>query len=163
LSRREGRRPCYEGSGTEWTRVSSGTGYRLPTEAEWEFACRAGTATEYSFGDDEAMLPEYAVFNKRYTQDDSHTELCGGKLPNAWGIFDMHGNVTEWCHDLYGRYSPEPGMDPLGATMASERVHRGGWWADSPRSCRSAYRTFFQPILRFHSHGFRVAAVPSGE
>ncbi len=157
LSRREGRRPCYEGLGTGWKLVSSGTGYRIPTEAEWEYACRAGTSTEYCFGDAETLLPQYAVFNA------SHAEACGEKLPNAWGLFDLHGNVYEWCYDGFGNYSAEPAENPTGNSMASGRVFRGGGWSYAGWRCRSAGRSGFVPGLRDFNQGFRLAAVPSRE
>ncbi len=155
LSRREGHIPCYEGSDRDWKLVSSGTGYRLPTEAEWEYACRAGTTTEYCYGDAVSMLPEYAVFLA------SHAELCGSKFPNAWGLFDMYGNVYEWCWDWYDRdyYNNSPTDDPTGPERASARVFRGGGWNSSGRHCRSAYRNIYTPDFRNSFSGFRVATV----
>lgn len=151
LSRREGRTPCYENSGEDWTWISTATGYRLPTEAEWEYACRAGTTTQYGFGEDDSLLPAYAVFHS------SHAERCGSKLPNAWGLFDMHGNVNEWCWDWKGPYSIEPVNDPIGIDKATHRVYRSGSWFNDSFSCRSAFRSIGTPEARFYYYGFRVA------
>ena len=93
-----------------WRLVADATGYRLPTEAEWEYACRAGTTTEFASGSDEEMLRKYAVFQA------SRTASAGSKLPNGWGLFDMHGNVWEWCWDGYREYDAKsPAVDPTGA------------------------------------------------
>ena len=134
LSRKEGRTPCYERTGKKektgnaeneaWRLVADATGYRLPTEAEWEYACRAGTTTEFASGSDEEILRKYAVFQA------SRTAPCGSKLPNGWGLFDMHGNVWEWCWDGYGQYDAKsPAVDPTGATGVPSRVIRGGGWS----------------------------------
>jgi formylglycine-generating enzyme required for sulfatase activity len=153
LSRWEGLTPCYEGSETDWKLVSSGTGYRLPTEAEWEYACRAGTTTEYGIGDSESLLPQYAVFTT------SRAEGCGSKRPNGWGLFDMHGNVSEWCADWYGKYSAELAVDPKGIDMAEDRVLRGGGSNCAVWLCRSSGRNWGAPADRMDVRGFRVAAV----
>jgi formylglycine-generating enzyme required for sulfatase activity len=120
--------------------------FRLPTEAEWEWACRAGTKTRFCCGDDEARLGEYAW----YKANSSPPRPVGEKLPNAWGLYDCHGNVCEWCSDELGRYSsnPWPGnfrwmRDPKGPTSGQgvRRVRRGGAWHDAPAFCRSAERS----------------------
>ena len=136
-------------------------GGRLPTEAEWEYACRAGTITEYSFGDDAKDLGEYAWFGDN---SDGHTQPVGAKKPNPWGLYDMHGNVWEWCQDGFdsGYYAKSPRDDPPGPPKASRRVIRGGGWADVAEGCRSAYRCASEPAYRFGDLGFRVAAVPLG-
>ena len=147
---------------------SDGTGYRLPTEAEWEYACRAGAHTEYCWGNDSASLGRYAVFAV------DRAEKCGSRLPNAWGLFDVHGNVFEWCQDGYGTYKAEEVVDPIEVTgaprvlpppprppAASDRVDRGGGWNLSARSCRSADRYGFSPSFRHDGLGFRVALVQS--
>ena len=110
--------------------------YRLPTEAEWEYACRAGTQTTWSFGDDEKVL-DYAWYNKS-----QHAYMVGLKKPNAFGLYDMHGNVYEWCHDYYGRdyYKQSPEKDPKGPASGSFHVFRGGGWKDGLRQTRSAFR-----------------------
>lgn len=128
--------------------------YRLPTEAEWEFACRAGTSTRYNSGNDDDGLAESAW----------HSANAGGKLhpvgekkPNAWGLHDMHGNVWEWCQDRYG---PLPGgkvTDPCGAVAGLNRLLRGGSWGVAAARCRSAYRVWNKPNYRDYTIGFRVA------
>jgi formylglycine-generating enzyme required for sulfatase activity len=132
----------------------------LPTEAEWEYACHAGSTTRYHFGDDAASLGEYAWYDGN-SGDKTHP--VGQKRPNAWGLFDMHGNVWEWCWDEYdeGYYAHSPGVDPLGPSRAAVRVLRGGGLDDFPRDCRSADRRRFTPVYRYDDLGFRVARVQS--
>jgi acetoin utilization deacetylase AcuC-like enzyme/formylglycine-generating enzyme required for sulfatase activity len=137
-SRADGLTPCYDEK--TWECNFSADGYRLPTEAEWEYACRAGTRTQYSFGDSEGALPEHAW----YAEDSAKTtHPVGQKKPNAWGLYDMHGNVSEWCNDRYAKdyYKQSPDKDPRGPSEGRERVIRGGAWNSSAGSCRSAYRT----------------------
>jgi formylglycine-generating enzyme required for sulfatase activity len=132
--------------------------YRLPTEAEWEYACRAGTTTRYSFGDD--LDPQYVWFRDN-SGGGSHA--VGRMRPNAWGLYDMHGNVREWCQDRYARnyhLDPSP-VDPAGPRTGSNRVARGGGWYVTPEYCRSASRARYAPIDRFFNLGFRVALVPA--
>jgi len=127
--------------------------FRLPTEAEWEYACRAGTTGDYA-GD----LAELAWYN---ANSESKTHPVGTKKPNPWGLYDMHGNVWEWCQDWYGTYSQEKQIDPKGAAGGSDRVFRGGSWYSSAYGCRSASRLWFWPSLRSFSLGFRlVRTVP---
>ena len=122
------------------------------TEAEWEYACRAGTATTFSHGDDESLLDRYAVFRS------SRTELPGSKLPNGWGLFDVHGNVFEWCRDWYGSFGSEATIsDPLGPDQGTRRVLRGGSFYFGARNARSAYRVYYNPVNRNLDLGFRVA------
>jgi formylglycine-generating enzyme required for sulfatase activity len=153
LSKREGLTPYYS-FGAEV--APGGDGYRLPTEAEWEYACRAGSTTRYSFGDDAAMLNEYA-----WHRANSHgrTHPVGQKPPNAWGLHDMLGNVREWCGDWYdeNHYRESPAADPVGPALAAVRVNRGGGWAALPATDRSANRTGNGPLRRFDALGFRVA------
>ena len=124
LSEREGLRPYYRSGAGE---QSGGDGYRLPTEAEWEYACRAGSTTRYSFGDDAASLGEFAWYDGN---SGSKTHPVGQKRPNAFGLYDMHGNVWEWCWDGYEEryYANSPADDPLGPSQAAGRVIRGGGW-----------------------------------
>jgi formylglycine-generating enzyme required for sulfatase activity len=127
--------------------------FRLPTEAEWEYACRAGSAMRYSGGDDD-NAPDEAGW---------HTENSGGtthpvaqKKPNAWGLYDMHGNVWEWCQDFYGEYKDGDQVDPTGVEMGMGRVMRGGSWLDAAKDCRSAKRYFFLADISVVNSGFRT-------
>jgi formylglycine-generating enzyme required for sulfatase activity len=136
---------------------SAGRVYRLPTEAEWEYACRAGSKTKWSFGDSESSLGDYAWYS---SNSGSKTQAVGQKKPNAWGLYDMHGNVWEWCSDWAGNYASTTVSDPSGATAGSYRVLRGGSWLSDARGCRSAYRFRFTPVSRSDSLGFRLAFSP---
>ena len=161
LSRKEGRTPCYERTGKKekaelyekeehdaWRLVPEGTGYRLPTEAEWEYACRAGTTTDFSSGGDNTLLRNYATFQE------SRAAPCATKLPNAWGLFDTHGNVEEWCDDTIGSSDGKRG---------SFRAFRGGSWNCSAGRCRSAHRTWYVPSHRNYDLGFRLCLSPSNK
>lgn len=132
----------------------AGRVYRLPTEAEWEYACRAGSKTAYSFGESTESLGDYAWF---YDNSEIETHPVGEKKPNAWGLYDMHGNVWEWCSDWYGKYPKGAVSDPVGPREGSFRVFRGGSWSFEAASCRSALRNWFDPSFRFDDGGFRVA------
>ncbi|MCY2993137.1 MAG: formylglycine-generating enzyme family protein [Planctomycetota bacterium] len=138
---------------------AAGRTYRLPTEAEWEYACRAGSTSEFSFGDSEAELEKYAWYDKN---SGNTTHPVGAKQANAWGLYDMHGNVAEWCADGYGPFAAWQVIDPSGPGLATNRVLRGGSWYNYGRCCRSAYR--FRAVLggRNVLNGFRVAGVRSG-
>jgi formylglycine-generating enzyme required for sulfatase activity len=130
---------------------------RLPTEAEWEYACRAGTTGAYSFGDDADSLGRYAWYDGNF---EGKTHPVGRKDANAWGFYDMHGNVWEWVQDWYGeRYYPNsPGVDPRGPSSGSRRVLRGGSWVNSVWSCRAACRNVCTPDNRNDFIvGFRLA------
>jgi formylglycine-generating enzyme required for sulfatase activity/serine/threonine protein kinase len=133
-----------------------GNRYRLPTEAEWEYACRAGSTTKYGFGDDEAALREHAWF---WSNSNKTTLPVGQKEANAWGLFDMHGNVWEWCQDSYDGacYSEPPTDDPRGPSGGAGRVLRGGHWHADGWLCRSAFRLDCRPECRGRNVGFRVA------
>jgi len=134
-----------------------GVEYRLSTEAEWEYACRAGTTTVYSFGDDESQLGEYAWYRgNAYDVGEKYAHIVGQKKPNPWGLYDMHGNVWEWCHDRHGEYPSGDVTDPVGPASGSDRVYRGGGWFDGAGGCRSAIRDRFSPSYRFFRLGFRV-------
>jgi len=132
---------------------SAGYVYRLPTEAEWECACRAETTTKYSFGDSASELGAYGWYDENSGKT---THPVGGKTPNPWGLYDMHGNVWEWCQDWHGKYPSGPVTDPTGPSLGSSRVRRGGGWDYYPRLCRSANRGRNSPDYRSSSLGFRV-------
>lgn len=154
LSEREGLDPCYlvEGRQVLWNRLAGG--YRLLTEAEWEYACRAGTTSRWSFGDDEERLGNYAWFGGN---SNAEPQPVGGKLPNAWGLHDMHGNVWEWCWDWYGSYTDRPLRDPAGPAEGTGHLVRGGAFGFSPWILRTALRISYLPTLRDRFVGFRFA------
>jgi len=157
LSEREKWTPYYRVDGTEVTPVG-GDGYRLPSEAEWEYACRAKSTTLYPFGDDAGALGEHAWYSRN---SESKTHTVGQKLPNAWGLHDMLGNVWEWCADWYDEnyHACSPPANPPGAPGAACRVSRGGSWYSAPRRCRPAFRIRRMPGSGDYYLGFRVAAV----
>ena len=138
--------------------LKAGEEYRLPTEAEWEYACRAGTETAFSFGDDEKQLGEYAWFDGNTSKvGEVYAHAVGLKKPNPWGLHDMHGNVWEWCSDWYDE-KLSGGTDPVGPEEGSGRVVRGGCWWFEPGYCRAANRhTGFVQMEREEYLGFRVA------
>lgn len=176
LSRKEGFVPCYERTGkkerirdrdivtnkeveyeyNEWRLAPSRTGYRLPTEAEWEYTCRAGTTTDFACGTDAVLLQKYAVYDRM------EPVACGSRLPNGWGLFDMYGNVSEWCHDWHGPYGDGNVSDPVGPSNArfenSWRVIRdSGSIILGAEFCRSGARGVSLPDHRDSNKGFRVA------
>jgi len=152
-------------------------GKRLPTEAEWEKACSAGSTTKWSFGDDESRFAEYAWYwrnsgDKMLTGEwdlneiipnNCRTQPVGRKKPNAWGLYDMHGNVSEWCADGYVEdyYQNSPSMNPRGPSSSNSCVLRGGGWYDTPDDCRSADRGGGVPSYWGDSRGFRCAVSAS--
>jgi len=133
--------------------VSGATGYRLPSEAQWEYACRAGTVTMYSFGNDAALLGQYAWYG---SNSGIKTHEVGKKLPNAWGLYDMHGNIWEWCWDWYGLYNSSSQPDPQGPSVGSDRIRRGGCWYNTNINVRSALRDADDPSGKDNNIGFRV-------
>ena len=144
------------------TALSKKTGrtVRLPTEAEWEYACRAGTTTAYSFGDDPSKLGDYAWYGDNAREKgEEYTHPVGVKKPNAWGLYDMHGNVWEWCADWYVDDAKTDIRDPKGPADRNFRVLRGGSWCDYPQYCRAAHRARFTPGYRDYDNGFRVVVV----
>ncbi len=142
-------------------------GYRLPTEAEWEFACRAGSTTRFCFGDEENRLGEYAWHDGN---SGGRTHPGGRKKANAWGFYDMHGNVWEWCADRYAKdyFGRSPRLDPPGPSSGRYRVLRGGSWGWETSLCRSASRVHDEPSSYFSIlpsdrggfYGLRVARTP---
>ncbi len=152
----EGLEECYDEE--TWQCNFQANGYRLPTEAEWEYACRAGTKTEYSFGNNTKKIGRYAWYTGNSLKK---THPVGQKKPNPWGLYDMYGNVSEWCNDWYSEdyYKQSPQRDPKGPPIGKERVLRGGAWNSVQESCRSAYRTSDPSIndtcLSSDSIGFR--------
>ena len=142
-------------------RLPEGYEYTLPTEAQWEYACRAGTTTALNSGKNlssEEKCPEMDEVGWYKYNSDEATHPVGQKQPNAWGLYDMHGNVWEWCKDWYGSYPSSAEMDPTGPDSGSDRVLRGGSWYGSASSCRSAIRIYNYPDYYLsNDHGFRVA------
>jgi formylglycine-generating enzyme required for sulfatase activity len=136
--------------------------YRLPSEAEWEFCCRAGTKTPFHFGEtistDQAnYLGTSRVYgNGKKGVHRKKTTPVGSFPANAWGLYDMHGNVWQWCQDWYGDYSQKDVVDPLGTGKGERRVRRGGSWAYYPQTCRSAFRSGIGPGYRSGDVGFRL-------
>jgi formylglycine-generating enzyme required for sulfatase activity len=128
--------------------------YRLPSEAEWEYACRTGTTTRYSFGDSESKLGDYAWYDEN---SDGKTHQVGQKKPNSWGLYDMHGNVWEWVQDSWhDSYNGAPADGSAWEGDGTYRVIRGGSWSSNARDCRSALRDLIAPRIRFADLGFRL-------
>jgi formylglycine-generating enzyme required for sulfatase activity len=134
--------------------TESGTEYRLPTEAEWEYACRAGSNGRFCFGNDEARLGEHAWY---WSNSGGKPHPVGKKKPNIWGLYDMHGNVREWCQDWYGDYPTGQVTDPAGPKAGKTRVFRGGSFNASARELDCAFRLAIAPGTRTYFFGLRVA------
>ena len=166
LSALEGLSPAYDvvGDSVSWDPTASG--YRLPTESEWEYACRAGTTTAFYNGDisnqycNDPNLDQIGWYcgNRGNLGDpDGRPAAVAQKLPNAWGLYDTSGNVWEWCWDWYGDYPAGPVTDPVGWASGLDRTYRGGGWTSAETACRSAERGRFWPGYSGNTHGFRVA------
>jgi formylglycine-generating enzyme required for sulfatase activity len=152
-SQKEGLTPCYSGSGTSISCNWSANGYRLPTEAEWEFAAQGGTKSKgytYSGSNDIGSVAWYD------NNSGSTTHSVGGKSPNELGIYDMSGNVWEWCWDWYGSYASTSQNNPTGSTSGNYRVLRGGSWRRSGNYCRVAFRNYGDPGHGSINRGLRV-------
>ena len=147
LSRRE----------SEAGRLPPGYVYRLPYEAEWEYACRAGATNLFGFGDDAAQAGEFAWTAEN---SDAATHPVGGKRPNAWGLHDMHGNVWEWCQDWFEPYPAKPVTDPVGPATGKFKVFKGGGWNQDAEYARSANRFMMSPSNGIHFVGFRIVLAP---
>ncbi|MFH0795706.1 MAG: SUMF1/EgtB/PvdO family nonheme iron enzyme [Candidatus Omnitrophota bacterium] len=137
----------------------SGGGFRLPFEAEWEYACRAGTTTAFHYGDS-LSLDQANFYKGLFRKNRKETTPVGSFSPNAFGLYDMHGNVWEWCSDWYGEYPTALQIDPEGPPTGSYRVMRGGAWCYSAFCCRSADRVNCGPAVRQRDFGFRCVSSP---
>jgi len=155
LSDKEGLKRCYSGSGDNTVCDFTKNGYRLPTEAEWEYACRAGTTTEYYWGN--RMNDDYCWY---YNNSGNQIHPVGQKKPNQFGLYDMSGNVREWCWDWYDNYSKSPSKNPAGPSSGSYRIIRGGRWDGEEVSCRSASRHYNWPVSAYDDLGFRPVRRP---
>ena len=135
-----------------------GSGYRLPTEAEWEYACRAGTTTSYYLGNSDALLERAGWYGTSAGNSERQTQRVGQKSANLFRLFDVHGNASEWCQDFYdsGYYDRSPRDNPPGPSSGSDRVVRGGSWNDDAAHCRAARRDSHAPASRSQNIGFRV-------
>ncbi len=142
----------------QWLSKETGYTYRLPTEAEWEYACRAGSISSYCFGDDEKQFDDYTWHDGN---SGDATQTVGKKKCNAWGIYDMHGNIWEWCMDWHSSsfYSVSPLRNPIHIEPGLYRVVRGGSWGDTAKDCRASCRKRYEPYAHFGNIGFRVVRV----
>ena len=155
LSAKQGLTPCYEIQGEQVSWLPDAKGYRLPTEAEWEYAARGG---RYGRGFEYAGSPELDQVAWYDANSNGERQPVGQKRPNALGLYDMSGNVWEWCWDWYGDYPSEPQADPIGPEGGSRRVNRGGSWSSVAVVCRVASRDYFShPTGRGYDLGFRLA------
>jgi len=164
-SRQEGLDPAYNLK--TWTCRFEANGYRLPTEAEWEYAARAGSDTAYSFGSSDGDLRQHAWFEDTAR---GKPRPVGQRKANAWGLYDMHGNVWEWCNDFYAvdYYEQSAAQDPKGPEQGDKKVLRGGCWNSTPDACRSAYRynedpAYTDACFGYDIYGFRCVRSYRGD
>lgn len=163
LSELEGLTAAYTIEGVQVTWNREADGYRLPTEAEWEYACRAGTTSPFSTERNITVEQSNWYSSYPYIEGEGggayrrQTVEADEFEPNAWGLFNMHGNVSEWCWDRYGAYGTQPQTDPAGPETGRNRVARGGGWYDYAKHVRSAYRSVAPPDYTDYKRGFRVA------
>ena len=162
LSQLEGLIPAYTVNGVNVTWNPNANGYRLPTEAEWEYACRAGTTTPFSTGNNITTAQANYDGNNPYNDNAKgasrqKTINVGSFQPSPWGLYDMHGNVSEWCWDWYGAVNAARQTDPIGPSSGTSHVTRGGSWVNGGRDIRSAARNYGAPSYRSSNLGFRIA------
>jgi formylglycine-generating enzyme required for sulfatase activity len=140
-------------------RIPNGWHFMLPTEAQWEYACRAGTKTPFHFGKSALRMDDFEWYTANaFDAGEKYAHPVGEKQGNRWGLHDMHGNVSEWCRDWYRKSLPG-GTNPEITEGGTERVFRGGSWADPARDCRSACRHHYEPEIHNYVLGFRIAIV----
>lgn len=147
----------------KWLNKETGKQYRLPTEAEWEYAARAGTETVYSWGSSKEVADDYAwYYQDAYNTGKKYAHKVGAKKANPWGLYDMHGNVWEWTQDWYDKkaYSNSIKSNPVGPSLGRYRVNRGGGWSTSAGGLRSAFRVNRSPTDRYGNLGFRLVRNP---
>jgi formylglycine-generating enzyme required for sulfatase activity len=161
LSLKEGLTPAYTVNGEQVTWNRAANGYRLPTVAEWEYACRAGSSSPFNTGNN--ITTNQANYNGNYPYNSNTkgsfretTTAVGSFAPNSWGLYDMHGNVYEWCWDWLGSYGSGSQENPAGASSGTLRIGRGGGWFSQARYMRSAYRYYFTTSFTYNDLGFRL-------